>query len=118
MFRLLSWLQGRADPVEPELIALAAEVAAVVSSAREVLAKVPDGSERQGLLRECELLSQAADEIVDPRSRLHDLPESALIDALDDFIVHQEHAARLRAAAQRIAGKRDRPLRAIRTARS
>lgn len=103
---LLSWLQE--DPIQPELVALASEVAAAAASARHLLVDVPDGAQRRHLLNECELLERAAEEVVDPRSQLQELPASHLDDAFENFMQYQVQVSVLRAAALRLAGKRER----------
>lgn len=107
MRKLVAWLQGTADTTEPELVSLAAEVAAATSSARDVLARIPDGPARRSLLDECAALAQAAQEVVDPRSQLQDFSESRLDDAIQLFMQYQVQAAVLRAAAHRLARKRE-----------
>lgn len=100
---VLSWLQQ--DSIEPELVALASEVAAAAASARNLLAGVPGGAKRRQLLDECELLERAAEAVVNPRSQLQELPASHLDDAFESFMQYQVQASVLRAASLRLAGK-------------
>jgi hypothetical protein len=103
LWRSISW-QFRRDPIQPELVALGAEVAAAASSARAVLAGVPEGPQRSRLLLECDFLSEVAAEVLDPRSQLQDLPESQLGEIMEIFMQYQEQTALLRSAVYRLAG--------------
>jgi hypothetical protein len=102
-WRSISW-QFRRDPIQPELVAVGAEVAATASSARAVLAGVPEGPERSRLLLECDFFSEVAGEVLDPRSQLQDLPESQLGEIIDIFMQYQEQVVLLRSAVYRLAG--------------
>jgi hypothetical protein len=100
--------------IEQELVALASFVLAVASSTRCILARVPEGAERQRLLLACEQLAQAAGAVVDPRSKIQHLSEAGVEDALHAFVAHQEHSAFVRSAALEAAVKRDPSSRAVR----
>jgi hypothetical protein len=102
LWRSISW-QFRQEPIQPELVALAAEVAAAASSARAVLANVPQGPERGRLLVECEFFAEAAGEVLDPRSQLQDLAESQLGEMIEIFMQYQEQTVLLRSAVYRLA---------------
>ena len=91
--------------IEQELVALASLVLAVVSSAKCILARVPDGAERQRLLLACEQLARAADEVVDPRSDIQQLSELGVEDTLHAFVAHEERSAFVRSAAVEMARK-------------
>lgn len=93
--------------MEPELIALACEVAAAAASARNLLARIPDGADRRRLLKECELLERAAKEVADPRSQLHKMPDSSFCETFEVFMQYQVQSAVLRGAAIRLASKRE-----------
>lgn len=93
--------------IEQELVALASLVLAVACSARAILAKVPDGAERQCLLFACEQLARAAGAVVDPRSDVQHWSESGVEDAIHAFIAHHEQSAYVRSAALEIARKRE-----------
>ncbi|MFI4926580.1 MAG: hypothetical protein ACHP7E_02690 [Burkholderiales bacterium] len=99
--------------IEQELVALASLVLAVASSAQCILARVPDGAERQRLLLACEQLARAAGDVVDPGSDIQNLSESAIEDALHAFVAHQERSAFVRSAALEAALKREPPSRAV-----
>lgn len=91
--------------IEQELVALASFVLAVASSTKCILARVPEGAERQHLLLACEQLAQAAGAVVDPRSNIQHLSESGVEDALHAFVAHQEQSAFVRSAALEAALK-------------
>ena len=105
MPKLPSWLQGHSGTIRPELISLAAEVAAVVTSARHVLARAPEVPERGRLLDECEYLKQMVAEVVDPRGRIQDLTETQLDEAIEIFMQYRYQAGVIRVAALRLCGK-------------
>ncbi|MBK6005175.1 hypothetical protein JJB11_03645 [Ramlibacter ginsenosidimutans] len=100
--------------IEQELVALASLVLAVTDSTKCILARVPEGAERQQLLLACEQLAQAAGGVVDPRSRIQHLSESGVEDALHAFVAHQERSACVRSAALAAAVKREPSSRSMR----
>lgn len=100
--------------IEQELVALASLVLAVASSTKGMLARVPEGAERQRLLLACEQLARAAGAVVDPRNDLQHLSESGVEDALHAFVAHQEQSAFVRSAALEAAAKREPSRRALR----
>lgn len=100
--------------IEQELVALASLVLAAASSAKAILAKVPDGAERQHLLLACEQLARAAGDVVDPRSDFQHLSESGVEDAIHAFVGHHEQCAWVRSAALEMARKRESSSRARR----
>lgn len=93
--------------IEQELVALASLVLAVACSAKGILAKLPDGAERQCLLLACEQLVLAAGAIVDPRSDLQHWSESGVEDAIHAFLAHHQQSDHLRCAALEMARKRE-----------
>jgi hypothetical protein len=99
------WL--RPDPIQSELVGLAAEVAAATSSARALLAGAPEGPARRRLLQECDALWQIAGEVLDPRYQLEQFAESQLEELFEIFMQYQEQAVRLRADVYRLAGVRE-----------
>jgi hypothetical protein len=102
-WRVLFWWR-RPDPIQSELVALAAEVAAATTSARAVLAAVPEGSRRTWLLRVCDSLYEAAGEVLDPRCQLQGFASSQLEEMFEIFMEYQEQSVLLRGAVYRLAG--------------
>lgn len=126
MGKLLLWrfLRGvhlwwkRPDPIQSELIALAAEVAAAMTSARAVLAGMPEGPKRTRLLHVCDSLWDAAGEVLDPRCQLQGFARSQLEEMFEIFMQYQEQAVLLRAAVYRFAGVQEVSHSAVRRRRS
>jgi hypothetical protein len=98
------FLWTRPDPIQSELVALAAEVAAAATSTRAVLARVPEGRERTRLLGECDCLWGAAEEVLDPRCQLQGFARPQLEEIFEIFMEYQAKSVSLRSAVHRLAG--------------
>jgi hypothetical protein len=103
LWRLNYWWP-RPDPMQSELVALAAEVEAAMTSARSVLAGITEGPKRSRLLQVCDSLREAAGEVLDPRCHLQGFANSQLEEMFEIFMEYQEQSVVLRSAVYRLAG--------------